>query len=127
MVYERRRPASRVAAGRRHGVARLRRRLTQLGSLTGLRSSLGPRPSLDTRTVSLVTRHPSEQGFASPRSGTGTIKAPRRASSPPWPPARHLRIGATNAGRSNFTQLHLAEPVPPFGRESVGSGSQRSW
>ena len=36
-----RRPASRVAAGRRRGDGRLRRRFHELGSITGLRSSLG--------------------------------------------------------------------------------------
>jgi hypothetical protein len=41
------RSASRVAPGRRHGDGRHSRRLGHLGSITGLRSSLGQGPPLD--------------------------------------------------------------------------------
>jgi hypothetical protein len=64
-----RRRASRVAAGRRHGDGRRSRRLAQLGSITGLRSSLGHRPPLDPRRRSrdLLT-HGARPSLAPERS-----------------------------------------------------------
>jgi hypothetical protein len=68
------RPASRVAPGRRHGDGRLRRRVGNLGSITGLRSSLGLGPPLDPgrRSWQFVTQG-ARVGLAPQRSRTEPV------------------------------------------------------
>jgi hypothetical protein len=52
-------------------------------------------------TCSHVRGCPLSPRARSALAGSGNDReAPRRASSPPWPPARHKQIGAVNAGRS---------------------------
>jgi hypothetical protein len=44
-----------------------------------------------------------------------TTEAPRRALSPPWPPATHLQIGATHPGRSMTHNCTRPSPYRPPG------------
>jgi hypothetical protein len=99
--------ASRDAAGRRHGDVRFRRRLDELGSITGLRSSLGHRPPLT----------PYRSGAADllihPGARAGSMPAGASSIGPTGEACRTVHSGGTEI--VTITTLHLGHRGSPVG------------